>query len=296
MYLYPHKIFSISKDKRLINESGIPVGIYNPTRGTYKDMVALAEKRDACVSILLGEVVDGINLICLDLDDCFDEEGNIDNQTKDFLKEFKEEEYELSTSGLGIHIYILTRMKFDTFIVKEMEGCKSFECYTNNRHIVTTLFDFENVNLRIGTHDKFLQDLLTRVQQAKESSFQKNQEQFVKDVCSVFDGEIINSTEQFRGKMLEKTPVTKISKIREIANKDISLRDIIDTMPDTVDQSQHDAKLVRKLMYYTLSFESAWEMAKKTNYYQNKDDYHKKKFDNPKYIARTKAFIGSGRI
>ena len=146
MYLYPHKIFSISKDKRLINESGIPVGIYNPVKGAYKDMIALAEQRDACVSILLGEVFDGVNLICLDLDDCFDEEGNIDNQTKDFLKEFKEEEYELSTSGLGIHIYILTRMKFDTFIVKEMEGCKSFECYTNNRHIVTTLFDFENGN------------------------------------------------------------------------------------------------------------------------------------------------------
>ena len=35
---------------------------------------------------------------------------------------------------------------FETFIVKDLEGCKSFECYTNKRHIVTTPFDFENTD------------------------------------------------------------------------------------------------------------------------------------------------------
>ena len=35
-----------------------------------------------------------------------------------------------------IHIYILTKLDLETFIVKDMEGCKSFECYTNKRHIM----------------------------------------------------------------------------------------------------------------------------------------------------------------
>jgi hypothetical protein len=82
--------------------------------------------------------------------------------------------------------------------------------------------------------------------------------------------------------------------LRGICLKDIQLKELIDCDPSTVDQSAQDAKLVRKLMYYCLSFDAAWQMAMKTNYYQAKDAFHKKKFNNPIYIERTRKFIESG--
>jgi hypothetical protein len=72
------------------------------------------------------------------------------------------------------------------------------------------------------------------------------------------------------------------------------LKEVIDMNPESVDQSAHDAKLIRKLMYYCLSFDAAYNMAKKTNYYQMKDEKHKKKFNNPTYIERTRRFIENG--
>ena len=72
---------------------------------------------------------------------------------------------------------------------------------------------------------------------------------------------------------------------------------IIDENPENVDQSAHDAKLIRKLMFYTLNdFDEAWEFAKKTNYYKAKDKRHKDKFDNPTYKERTKNFILGRRV
>lgn len=294
MYLYPFKIFSPSKDKRLISERKVPLSIYNPIKLNYKDAIKLAESLDCTVSILLGELTSGVYLICLDLDDCFDDKGELEPATKDFLKEFNESEWEISTSGTGIHIYILTRLKFDTFIVKDMEGSKSFECYTNTRHIVTTLFDFEHTNLKIGVHDEFLTKMQEKVTEIKNQS--RTIQNQINDIINVFDGEIITTTAQVNGKVFKRTPIDTFSKIQEIAQKDISLKDAIEMSPDATDQSVHDAKLVRKLMYYTLSFESAWEMAKNTNYYLMKDKKHKEKFDNPRYIERTKRFIYGGRV
>ena len=37
-------------------------------------------------------------------------------------------------------------------------------------------------------------------------------------------------------------------------------------------------------------------MAKKTNYYKAKDDYHKKKFDNDRYKENTRRCIYRGKI
>ena len=84
--------------------------------------------------------------------------------------------------------------------------------------------------------------------------------------------------------------------LRGLGYKDANLIQIIDEDPTVVDQSSHDAKLIRKLMYYTLSFDDAWEMAKKTNYYKAKDDYHKKKFDNDRYKENTRRCIYRGKI
>lgn len=293
MYLYPFKIFALSKNKRLINvdEPNKPVGIYDVMKYNYGDALDLcnAGVSDAKVSILLGNIINDTKLIVLDLDDCYDAKGNIEPDTKKFLEEFDSNEWETSSSGTGIHIYILTKLKLETFIVKELEGCKSFECYTNKRHIVTTTFDFKNTNLQIGKHDKFIQDLYDRVHKIKNSS-----RSIVNDVKKIFHGDVVQTTAEINGKIFLRKPVTDMYTLRGLGYKDPTLIEIIDECPDAVDQSAHDAKLVRKLMYYTLSFESAWEMAKKTNYYKAKDDRHKRKFNDEKYIERTKKFIYGG--
>lgn len=291
MYLAPYKIFALSQNKRLVNFANPdrPLGIYDVEKSSYKDTLEKrellsADKIDCKVSVLLGVITGQTRLICLDLDDCFKPSGEIEEQTKEFLKEFNDEEYEVSSSGEGIHVYILTNLDLETFIVKELEGCKSFECYTNKRHIVTTYFDFENTNLKVGAHDTFIKDLYERVNNAKSA--------LVQDVKAVFGGTECKNDAAIRGGILGRTPVTDMHTLRGCGYKDGNLIEIIDMNPDSVDQSAHDAKLIRKLMYYTLDFDDAWEMAKKTNYYKAKDKRHKQKFDTPAYKERTRQFIG----
>lgn len=294
MFLYPFKIFALSKNKRLFNEDNPSrtVGIYDVNKYSYSNAKELAKKNDAKISVLLGNIYSNINLICLDLDDCFDEQGDMDEITKDFMQEFNKEEWEVSSSGTGIHIYILTRRSFETFIVKDMQGCKSFECYTNKRHIVTTSFDFESINLEIGKHDDYLEAIYNECKQIRENK-SNNQVELVK---TVFDGKVINTEQDLNSVLYDRKPVTDMFTLRGCGYKDSKLIELIDEHPDAVDQSAHDAKLISKLMYYTLSFDSAWEMAKKTNYYKAKDDRHKKKFDNLTYKERTRKFIEKGRV
>lgn len=293
MYLYPYKLFALSKNKRLFNEDDPKrmVGIYDVNKYNYAEAKELAIINNAKISILLGEVCLGTKLICLDLDDCFDEDGNMDNQTKDFVSVFNKNEWEVSSSGTGIHIYILTKKNFDTFIVKEMQGCKSFECYTNKRHIVTTTFDFENTDLEVGKHDYFLEELYNEAQKVREQSYKQTQEQMVK---TVFDGKTVKTEQDVNSIVYDRKPVTDMFTLRGCGFKDSNLIEIIDENPGAVDQSAHDAKLIRKLMYYTLSFDAAWDLAQKTNYYKAKDDRHKKKFNNPTYKERTRLFISRG--
>lgn len=288
MYLAPFKIFALSKAKRLYNRADLarPLGIYEAERMSHAKATEAAAQagEDYKVSVLLGPVSRDVKLMCLDLDDCFTPDGKLEEQTAQFLKEFNEYEYEVSSSGEGIHIYILTTMDLETFIVKDLEGCKSFECYTNKRHIVTTYFDFEDTNLIVGKHDKFIRGLYDRVNNAREA--------LIQDVKAVFSGTECKNDADLRGKILGRTPVTDMHTLRGCGYKDGNLIEIIDMNPDSVDQSAHDAKLIRKLMYYTLDFDAAWEMAKKTNYYKAKDKRHKQKFDTAAYKERTRQFIG----
>ena len=289
MYLYPYKIFALSKNKRLLRsyDRQEPVGIYDADKMSFATAYNYASSdEDIKVSVLLGTVIGNTRLLCLDLDDCFDVGGHIEPDTREFLKEFDISEYEVSSSGEGIHVYILTNMDLETFIVKDLEGCKSFECYTNKRHIVTTTFDFENTNLIVGKHDEFLKSLYDRVIDKKTR--RSNQVEAIK---AIFNGEEYMTEAELNGKIYKRTPVTDMYTLRGLGYKDPQLIECIDASPDTVDQSAHDAKLIRKLMYYTLSFDSAREMAKKTNYYKAKDAKHKKKFDDPTYIERTRRFL-----
>lgn len=286
MYLYPYKIFALSKNKRLFNanEPNRTIGIYDVNKMSYNDADSYANRLDCKVSILLGEVVNGIKLICLDLDDCFNSDGTIEKETKEFLKEFDEDEYEVSSSGEGLHIYVLTKMDLGTFIVKEMDGCKSFECYTNKRHIVTTTFDFNETDLKVGKHDEFIKKLYDKVQSKRESTL-------VQDIKTVFKGDVYKTEQEFNGKIYKRTPVTDMYTLRGLGFKDPVIIEVIDMNPDAVDQSAHDAKLIRKLMYYTLSFDSAVELAMKTNYFKAKDLKHKQKWQSKAYLERTRNFL-----
>lgn len=297
MYLYPFKIFTLSKNKRLFKESepNRTIGIYNADLMNYEQAslakMRLMEKENVCISVLLGRFTDAVSLIVLDLDDCFKEDGKtIEDDTKRFLEEFEENEWEISSSGTGIHIYILTTLDLRTFIVKDLEGCKSFECYTNKRHIVTTTFDFYNTNLKVDKHNEFLQELYNRVQEQKAKDEEFSQKAMVKNV---FQGtEVRGEAEAFASGIRKESPVTDMFTLRRCGYKDSNLIEIIDMEPSCVDQSVHDAKLIRKLMYYTFSFDAAWELAKKTNYYKHKDKFHQTKFNSDRYKERTRIFIG----
>lgn len=287
------KIFALSKNKRLFNvkEPNRSIGIYDVEKFNYPKAKKLSLALNARVSVLLGEVIQGVKLMCLDLDDCIiPSSGELEPDTIEFLKEFDRDEWEFSSSGEGIHIYILTKQDLDTFIIKDMEGCKSFECYTNKRHIVTTSFDFIHTSLEVGKHDVFLLNLY------KKAEEKRNIPTFKDDVKNIFEGKEINSEQDFNSVIYDRPPVTDMYTLRGKGYKDSNLIDIIDTDPSTVDQSAHDAKLIRKLMYYTLSFDSAWELAKKTNYYKHKDKKHILKFNNPTYKERTRRFIEKGYV
>lgn len=291
MYLYPFKIFTISKNKRLldIDNPQRTIGIYDAKKLNYNDARDKADEVNGRVSILLGDITPDIRLMVLDLDDCYDENGVMEKDTQEFLSEFDQSEWEVSSSGTGIHIYVLTKLKLETFIVKELEGCKSFECYTNKRHIVTTTFDFENTNLQVGKHDQFIQDLYDLVTEMRKEN---NPNEFIDTIKMAFNGREIKNEMEAHMARFDRTAVTDMHTLRGCGYKDANLIEIIDEHPEAVDQSAHDAKLIRKLLYYCLDFESAWEMAKKTNYYKAKDAFHKKKFDDPKYKQRTRRFIG----
>lgn len=294
MYLYPFKIFTISKNKRLfkISEPSRTIGIYDADVFNYEQARQVVSRiNNSYISVLLGKITPAVSLIVLDLDDCF-VNGEMEEQTKAFLQEFNSGEWEVSSSGAGIHIYILTTLELGTFIVKDLEGCKSFECYTNKRHIVTTTFDFNNTNLKVDKHNDFLQDLYNRVQKQKQ---EKQAEQYSQKniIKTVFQGiEIGNENAAFAAGIRKTSPVTDMFTLRKCGYKDTNLIDIIDTDPTAVDQSAHDAKLIRKLMYYTYSFDGAWELAKKTNYYKHKDKKHQEKFNSERYKERTRLFIG----
>lgn len=290
MYLYPFKIFAVSKNKRLLKPDGTYGGIYDIEQLNWANATYESIRKDGRVSVLLGKVFNDIKLICMDLDDCIID-GELEPLTKELLNEFNKDEYETSSSGTGLHVYILTKLDLPTFIVKDMDGVKSFECYTNKRHIVTTSFDFKNTSLSVGKHDEFLKSMYKRVEELKNRTSENIQ--LAKDL---FNGKEIKTEQDLNSAVFGRKPVTDMYTLRGIGYKDPNLIEIIDTDPKTVDQSSHDAKLIRKLMYYTLSFESAWTMATKTNYYKNKDEYHKKKFANPSYINRTRKFIEGGTI
>lgn len=288
MYLYPYNIFAMSKNKRLFNpeEPSRTVGIYDVTKINYgKAKVVKESMDDSYISVLLGEVRPGVYLNVLDLDGCT---GEMEKE-KELLNNFSENEWEYSVSGNGIHVYILTRKKFNTFKLKKYFGDEAhsdLEFYSDKRHIVSTTLNFSEADLPIGKYDILIESLLELYKSENENSLKD-------DICAMFDGKIVTDMDQFQNSIMAgRTPVTDMHTLRGCGYKDTKLIELIDMEPSCVNQSDHDAALLKKLMYYTLSFESAYDMAKKTNYYKNKDEKHKKKFNNPSYIARTRKFLG----
>lgn len=307
MYLYPYKIFAPSKRvwdpkandgegkmiKYLFDKDNYNriVGIYQTGRYNHREVQEIVERYiDSYISVLLGEVKPGVYLGCLDLDHCRNyDKTDLEPETKELLKEFEPYEWEWSQSGDGIHIFYLTRKKYTTKIVKDISGCKSFEWYCDKKYILTTKFDWKNADLKIGKHDVFLDEILRKMEEKKESERKVSQVDLVK---KVFNGREITDMEQFQNSVLAgRTPVESMDVLRKCCEKDSTLKELIDADAGSVDQSQHDARLLKKLMYYTFSFESAYIMAQKTNYCKSKDAKHIKKFQDPGYIERTRQFI-----
>lgn len=306
MFIYPYKIFTTAKKKALFKESEPwrKIGIYTYDKYNFNQAKLATERiEDSNIAVLLEPLSQGVKLMCIDMDHCYNEDGTIRPEAKDFLSFFDENEYEKSQSGDGFHIFILTTKDFVSFKMStndskrnythnETMGCDSWEFWAGLKYIVTTTFDFENTNIKVGKHDDLIESLYQMKLQKDE---EVNKSSFAKDVMEVFEGKIDNTEAKVKGIILGREPVTDMYKLRGCANSDDKLRNLIDANASSVDQSSHDAALIAKLLYYTLSYEGAWELAKKTNYYKSKDEYHKKKFDKDDYRKRTNSFIQKGR-
>lgn len=297
MFLYPYKIFALAnKGKRLFNISNPRrfLGIYDVELMNYKTAKRASEKfKDSYISVLLGEIKKGVYLNALDLDGCKNEDGSLTEPAKELLKYFNENEYEDSISGSGGHIYILTTKKYETFKIKQYFGDgehKDLEFYADKRYILSTTVDFDKLDIKVDKYNDLLDELYNKSAQAKQEKLQDK-------LCRMFEGKVIKDTTQFQmSRVTGRQPVTDMHTLRGCGYKDTKLIELIDAEPSSVNQSDHDAALLRKLMYYTLSFDSAYEMAKKTNYYKHKDKKHQDKFNNPSYIQRTRNLIERGYV
>lgn len=294
MYIYPYKRFCLAyANKRLFNVDDPErlVGIYDIDYMNFKEAFLAKERIDGSyISVLLGEIKPGVYLNCIDLDGYKNEDGSLSDKAKELLKNFSKEELEDSISGAGGHIFFTTRKKYKTFKIKEYFGKeehRDLEIYADKRYIVTTTLDFSILDLPVGKYDNLIDKLYKEYEESQPKYTTKEL------VLEVFEGKEIKDETQLQVSIMSgRTPVTDMHTLRGCGYKDTKLIELIDAEPSCVNQSDHDASLLKKLMYYTLSFESAYEMAKKTNYYQHKDDKHKKKFNNPGYILRTRRFLG----
>lgn len=298
MYLNNFKIFALSKNKRLINrkEPFRTVGIYDVETDTYNQMERNSKRvKGSDISVLLGEIKPGLYLNCWDLDSAVDENGEIKPEAKDLLRYFDDNEWEFSTSGTGLHIYSLTTKKYNTFHFKKLFGDalhSDLEFFADKRHIVTTTFNFKGTSLVVDKHNDLIDGLIAELEEQERS---QNEGSYTNTILEAFEGELDPYEAKARGAILGREPITDMYKLRGCCLKDEKLKELIDMNPECVDQSSHDCALIAKLLYYTLSYEGAWELAKKTNYYQMKDKKHKLKFDKPEYRKRTNDYISNGR-
>lgn len=309
MFLYPYKIFSTSRNKRLYTGDKIALhNIYDCDRLNYKDAqravtnknrrLANRDNGSFSISVLLGEVRPGIYLNCLDLDGCRNDDGSLTQPAKDLLEYFNEDEWEYSSSGTGGHIFILTSKEYEPFTMDEYfgEGAhKDLEFFPRKKHIVTTTFDFLNTNLELNAHNDLIEALMDEKREQEELRRITSSGAFKNDILSMFEGQMDNTEAKARGALLGREPITDMYTLRRCGYKDEKLIELIDADPSSVDQSAHDCALIAKLLYYTLSSEDAWNLATKTNYYQHKDEKHKKKFHNELYRQRTNDYIAKGR-
>ena len=308
-FIYPYKIFTTAKNKALYKESEPwrKIGIYTYDKYNYNEARLATERiEDSNIAVLLETLYANVKLMCIDMDHCYDN-GVIRPEARDFLSFFDKDDYEQSQSGDGFHIFILTTKDFKSFkmalndskrnfTLQETMGCDSWEFWAELKYIVTTTFDFEDKNFKIGKYDDLIEGLYQfKLEKDKEVEKKQAHSDFTNSVLTVFEGQIDNDESKARAVILGREPVTDMYKLRGCANKDDKLRNLIDANASTVDQSSHDAALIAKLLYYTLSYEGAWNLATKTNYYQGKDEYHKKKFNRLDYRERTNNFIRPGR-
>ena len=84
MYLYPFKIFTVSKEKRILKDNGAYGGIYDAVKDNYIDAKEKAESIGAKVSILLGEVAN---------DEVIEAWGKAYGEIADFYIHIEEEIY-----------------------------------------------------------------------------------------------------------------------------------------------------------------------------------------------------------
>ena len=111
--------------------------------------------------------------ICIDLDDCFDVDGNLSSFAADIVDRFKDTYIEISQSGRGLHIFF-----FDSF-ADDLKNFKSerIEIYSHHRYIAVTGHILNGNNGIISFFDgvtaKLLQEFDQNIQAVSSFDFNK---------------------------------------------------------------------------------------------------------------------------
>ena len=230
------------------------------------------------------------SLCGIDLDNCFNEEGKLSELAIDILKRTKSYT-EKSLSGKGLHIYFKMKPEEQIEIDKEkyynkmnenqlqtngFKGTKGLEVYQgniDNRYLTLTGNKFLKTDeLKEISRDE-LQQILDKYMKKPENSFQRN--------TSTIDYSNIN---------LEGKDYLKEALQRTDDKRDTKLIDLWNSTPSGSggNESETDQALMNKLAYYCNKNETLMIQAFESSpYFQQKDDYHLKKWNRDDYKQST---------
>ena len=145
-YLNPLKLASSTDPSTWRNPASVFAAIHADTTGTL---------------VGIGFVLHGDGTVCVDLDHCVDEHGNISPEAQRILDRFPNTYAEYSRSGRGIHIWVRTSRPLPADGRKEKK--RKIEIYQNKKYIAITMDILPNRPQEIADYTDELHNLYHEV-------------------------------------------------------------------------------------------------------------------------------------
>ena len=265
--------------------------LYNASPDKQQDFSSFESIMKDYNSIKSDKIGVGIGIfdsLCgIDIDNCFSEEGKISELAIDILKRMKSYT-EKSLSGKGLHIYFKMKPEEQIEIDKEkfynkmnenqlktngFKGTKGLEVYQgtiDNRYLTLTGEKFLKIDELREISRNELQEILEKYMKRPENPFQRNNSSI--DYSNIdFEG---------RNYLQEALERKTDDRLIELWNETPS--------GSGGNESETDQALMNKLAYYCNKDENLMIQAFESSpYFQQKDDYHLKKWNRDDYKQST---------